>query len=618
MKNFVTVGMAGHVDHGKSQLCRALCGMETDRLKEEKARGMTIELAFAPLALPSGLRAALVDVPGHERFVKTMLAGACGVDIALLLIDAREGVMPQTREHLDILRLLQVKNVITVLSKCDLLDDVSLREAEEKARAFLQTTPFAEAPLLAVSAKTGLGLPALLAAIDALAAALPEREALGAARLPIDRVFSLSGSGTIVTGALWSGVLSCGGDWELLGDKGVRKVRIRSLQVHGEKAERALAGQRVAAALPGVAKDSLRRGFCLCSPGLLRPGQLFEVSLTVLPQAAPLSNRQRVQVFHAASHVPGEVRFSSQAADNGEPVAARLYTEKPLFALAGDRFVLRAFSPARTVAGGVILGPAPEGGKRRSAQSSRLLGLDLRTAEEAALAAGLDLACAAEELRLLEERGEALGLTEKGAEYYFPAEWPPRAVEMIAQHHREHPLSPGLPMEELKNRLFPQLTRQRYQLLLRHWRDEGRLRLTEARLSLPGFTPAPDARQRESAAKIEAFLARSGLEPVAWPRLLQELGLRPGEAAELLPWLTQRVMLRLSGGLVAGRAAQEQAWEKMAAHLARNGSVTVGAARDLLGVSRRVALLYLEFWEENRLLLRRGDERVLWPAEQKP
>ncbi|MCL2678391.1 MAG: SelB C-terminal domain-containing protein, partial [Clostridiales bacterium] len=436
-------------------------------------------------------------------------------------------------------------------------------------------------------------------------AALPERRAEGPARLPVDRIFSLPGHGVVIAGTLWSGVLECGGPWDVLGEGAMRTVRIRSLQVFGEKVERAQAGQRVAAVLPGLAKDSLRRGFCLCSPGLLSPCSRFEVSLTLLPQAAPLKNRQRVFVHHAASHVPGEVRFCGQ---EGDAPTARLYTERPLFALPGDSFVLRAFSPAQTLAGGVILSPAREG---RGASSPRFPDPELWTAQETALAAGLDIASAVAELRLLQERGQAACLTEKGIEYYFPAEWAGRAAEIIAQYHRERPLSPGLPIEELKSRLFPLLTYQRYQMLLRHWREEGRLLLAEARLSLPGFRPAPDAKQREAAAKMEAFLAQSGLEPLPWARLLQETGLRQSEAAELLTWLSQGVLLRLPGGLAAGRAAQELAWEKLAAYLAQNGSVTIGAARDLLGVSRRVALLYLEFWEEKRLLLRRGDERVL-------
>src|SRR5215472_9204580 len=352
------VGTAGHIDHGKTALVRRLTGVDTDRLPEEKKRGISIDLGFAPLVTPAGARVGIVDVPGHERFVKNMLAGVGGVDLVLLVIAADEGVMPQTREHFSIVKLLGVERGVIALTKQDLVDDDWLKMVTRDVSALVAGSFLEQAPIVPVSAVTGVGTPELLAALDAQLSAAGARGADDPMRLPVDRVFTVEGFGTVVTGTLWRGAVRTGDVLELLPSGA--QVRVRRVQVHGETVEEALAGQRTALALHGVERDQVTRGDWLCAPGSLRPSRVLDVRFELLsdyPREWKPDTRVR---FHlGASEIIGRLLLLGTSAGGGlcagETALAQLRLEQPTVAARGDRFVIRSYSPSRTVGGGAVI-----------------------------------------------------------------------------------------------------------------------------------------------------------------------------------------------------------------------------------------------------------------------
>ncbi|MBI5709463.1 MAG: selenocysteine-specific translation elongation factor [Candidatus Eisenbacteria bacterium] len=377
------VGTAGHIDHGKTALVRRLTGVDTDRLPEEKKRGISIDLGFAPLVTPAGVHVGIVDVPGHERFVKNMLAGVGGIDLVLLVVAADEGVMPQTREHLAIVRLLGVTRGIVVLTKRDLVEDEWVAEVRRDVAALLQGTPLAGAPLVEFSAVTGAGTAELLAAMDGQLAGVAARAHGEPARLPVDRVFTVEGFGTVVTGTLWRGRIRTGDALELLPD--ARSVRVRRVQVHGETVEEARAGQRTAVALHGVERDQVERGDWLVVPGSLRPSSILDVRFELLadvPKDWPANTRVR---FHlGASEIIGRlVLLEGDAVRPGGSALAQVRLERPTVAARGDRFVVRQYSPSRTIGGGSVIEPVAQ--KRRHAEEIAALEVHERGSLEARL-----------------------------------------------------------------------------------------------------------------------------------------------------------------------------------------------------------------------------------------
>ena len=351
------VGTAGHIDHGKSALVRALTGIDPDRLPEEKRRGITIDLGFADLELDD-LRLGFVDVPGHERFIRNMLAGAHGIDLLALVIAADEGVMPQTREHFDICRLLGVRNGLVVITKKDLVDEEMLALVEDEARGLVAGSFLENEPIVAVSARTGAGLDDLKSRLSELGKQVPPRSLDFTMRLPIDRAFSMKGFGSVVTGTLISGKITEGDELELLPSK--VNVRVRGLQVHNKPVHEALAGQRTAVNLAGIDTAQIQRGMVLAAPARLRPAQMIDVWIDVLPGASRgVRSRSRVRFHIGAAEVLGRVRVleSSSEIAPGKGGRAQLRLEAPVVAVHGDRFILRSYSPAETIAGGVIIDP---------------------------------------------------------------------------------------------------------------------------------------------------------------------------------------------------------------------------------------------------------------------
>jgi selenocysteine-specific elongation factor len=546
----LTVGTAGHIDHGKTWLVRALTGKDTDRLPEERARGISIELGYAPLELPDGRQLSLIDVPGHERFVRTMVAGATGIDLFLLVIDAREGARAQTHEHLAILRLLGVERGVVAVTKADAVDAETLELALEVAR---ELVPGAE--VVAVSAKTGLGLDDLRASLSAVSNLVAQSHKVGPARLYVDRVFSLRGAGTIVTGTLWSGNVGTGD--ELVVEPRGQEVRVRNVQVHDEDLERADAGQRVALNLSGVGVDELRRGDALVAPNAFAKSYRVDVALEEL-QATP----RAVTVHHGTAQIPARVVRADER-------HAQLRLAAPIVAARGDRFVLRAET---TVGGGTILDPAPP----RHIDAARIA-----DAESGDAAAFVHEPIRRRELQL---RGlDAANLRSADGWVFSDAWLDDLKRELGDRIATADPLDPGVPPPAAPwaDAVVPLLGLER----------------RGAKLYAPGAT-AELAGREEQADRLLASLV--GYEPVAVEDDVLARHLE-GEGR----------LVRVGNGLVLGRDAYDRARAAVVDECAREGSITLARFRDLLGSSRRPAQLLLERFDADGLTRRVGDARVL-------
>jgi selenocysteine-specific elongation factor len=558
----LTVGTAGHIDHGKTWLVRALTGKDTDRLPEEQARGISIDLGYAPLELPDGRRMSLVDVPGHERFVRTMIAGATGIDVFLLVIDAQEGARPQTLEHLAVLRLLGVEHGVVAITKADAVDEETLALAVAEGQ---ELVPGAE--VVAVSAKTGAGLDELRAALARLP--VSERDAAGATRLYVDRAFTLKGIGTVATGTLWSGTIAAGD--ELRAEPSGRTVRVRSVQVHDTPVERAEAGQRVAVNLPAVERRDLARGDTLVEPGHYPVSYRLDVLLTEL---APIPAA-------VTAHL-GTQAVAARVVRDGDYAQLRL--GRRVVATRGDHVILRTET---TVGGGVVLDPSPPRGLDRE----RLTLLEHGSPEEIvrmlvrAPVSRADLA--ARGVLGAEELARGLAAMRSVGDYYFADEWLEelsRSVhERLAARTTASPIDPGIPVAEL----LPNEPWSAGLLALLDVERRG------AKAYLPGATAALGA-HADAAAEIEAELAA------------QEIARVPD--ATLAAFLEQQGTLRRVGD---GFAVSTALYERGREALGSLDPITLAAFRDALGVGRRTAQLLLERYDADGLTLRRGDIRLL-------
>jgi selenocysteine-specific elongation factor len=548
----LTVGTAGHIDHGKTWLVRALTGKDTDRLPEEKARGISIDLGYAPLELPDGRRLSLVDVPGHERFVRTMIAGATGIDLFLLVIDAAEGTRPQTHEHLAIIRLLGIDQGVVAVTKSDAVDGETLELALEEAR---ELVPGAAA--VAVSAKTGTGLDELRAALAAAADRVEAEPENRPARLHVDRVFTLRGIGTVATGTLWSG--SIGGGDELRAEPGGRPVRVRSVQVHDRPVERALAGQRVAVSIPGVERTQLRRGQALIEPGTYPVSYRLDVALEELE---PIRDGARLHVHHGTAEIPAVVRLIGDH-------AAQLRLSSPAVAARGDRVVLRGET---TVGGGRVLDPSPP----RHSSAERI-----ERIERGDVAATIYGPVRRAELRHVLD-GDPDGVERAGEWVFSPAWLAELRDELDRRLDDADPLDPGVhaPAEPWAPAVVPLLG----------FETRG------AKLYRPGATASLGAR----AAAASELEARLGLEPVKVddPRLALFLE-------------QQGRLVRLGEDMAVSPEAYEQARRALVAECEAAGRITLARFRDLLGIGRRAAQLFLERLDADGVTRRIGDERIL-------
>lgn len=622
------IGTAGHVDHGKSTLVTALTGINPDRLKEEREREMTIDLGFAWLTLPDGEPISIVDVPGHEDFIKNMLAGVGGIGAALLVVASDEGVMPQTREHVSILDLLQVKTGVVALTKIDLVEDPEwLALVREEIREFLDGTTLAGAPIIPVSARSGEGIEELVNALQETLEQGPPRADRGQPRLPIDRVFTITGFGTIVTGTLIDGTLRVGQEVEVLPK--VLSSRIRGLQTHKQRVDVAAPGSRVAINLVGVQVSDLERGDVVATPGTFHPTQLFDARLQLLGDALrPLPHNAGVDLFVGASQAQARLRLlDSQLLEPGQTGWAQIKTASPIVVAARDRFIIRQPSPSATLGGGFVVDPHPRGRHKRFRPEvfERLETLAHGTPEEILLQslerlgpspasallrqASLPHETAGQALENLERQGQvfslvpdqpASGLVSRGQWSSLTA----RIRSLLEAYHAQHPLRVGMPREELKSRL--RLEARIYANALQRATAEGIVKATDSAVYLPGHQPRFTLEHEQ---RIRSLMARFAQHPYAPPGVGEaEAEVGPEVLAALIE---QGRLIRLSDTVLLRRDTYQHMLETVVERLRRGERVTVAAVRDLFGTSRKYALAFLEHLDRERITRRVGDERVL-------
>ncbi|HHW42310.1 selenocysteine-specific translation elongation factor [Desulfofundulus thermobenzoicus] len=632
MDNLI-IGTAGHVDHGKTMLVKALTGVDTDRLKEEKERGISIELGFAPLTLPGGRRAGIVDVPGHERFIKNMLAGVGGIDLVLLVIAADEGVMPQTKEHMDIINLLQVERGVVVLTKIDLVDEEWLALVREEVAGFLKGTTLEGAPVVEVSTITGQGLDELVRTIDRVAAEVRPKPATGQVRLPVDRVFSVTGFGTVATGTLWSGVMKTGDLLDIM-PAGI-STRIRSLQVHGARVEEARAGQRVAVNLTGVEVEDVPRGSVLAAPGSLLPSHRLDVRLLLIPETRPLKHRARVRLHLGTAEILARVvLLDRDELSPGEKTLAQLELEEPAVAARGDRFVIRSYSPMHTIGGGSVIDPVARKHRRMREEVIRSLltrekgtpeellfqQLDSRpalfTAAELARAAGLSEDEAGKALSSLSAGGKMREIPAEKQSYFVSrrvyGEWGEAVRQLLQDYHREFPLREGFPKEELRSRKFPQLNSKQLQFILAAMEKDGLVRVHAQDVSLPDFSPRPGPAQERQVNGLLQLYRESGYQPPSWSEACRQVGLTGPQAGEILQYLLrQGALIRVSDEILFHPVPLQDLRKSLVDFLQEREGISVGEARDLWQTSRKYALPLLEYFDRERVTRRVGDKRVL-------
>jgi selenocysteine-specific elongation factor len=643
------IGTAGHVDHGKSTLVQALTGIDPDRLVEEKERGMTIDLGFAWLQLPSGREVSIVDVPGHESFIKNMLAGVGGIDAALLVIAADEGIMPQTREHLAILDLLRVSQGIVVLTKADLVDDDWLELVREEVATYLKPTTLNGSAIIPVSAYTGQGLPELLTALDNLLNMSAGRKDIARPRLPIDRVFSLTGFGTIVTGTLLDGVLKVGQDVVIL-PQGL-KTRVRGLQTHKQQVERTPPGSRVAVNLANVARSDLARGNVVALPGQLRTTLLFDARLQLLPDAPyPLLHNTSVDLFVDAQEISTRVRLlDKDELLPGQSAWVQFRLSRAAVVARRDRFIVRIPSPSTTIGGGEVVDVTPRYHRRHqtlvlealerlehgTADELVLAALDRRdrarmasnathgligyTLEEVQIQSNLAYDVTQQTLESLLSEGRVCRI---GVYWFAQTVWDTLAVEalrLVDDYHRQHPLRNGLSKEEWRARLH--LTTKMAADVFSSLQGSGSLEMVEL-ITEPGDAPLavrasgliriPDFRprftaeqQRQVAQLLDVYRASPYTPPVRSDAEAR------ADAEVVNALIEQGQLVKLGDGVLFLRATYTDALARLVAFMREHEHMTVAEARDALGTTRKYILPLLEHMDALHMTQRRGDERIL-------
>jgi selenocysteine-specific elongation factor len=631
------IGTAGHVDHGKSTLVEALTGIHPDRLKEEREREMTIDLGFAWLTLPDGEEVGIVDVPGHRDFIENMLAGVGGIDAALFVVAADEGVMPQTREHLAILDLLQVQGGVVALTKVDLVPDRDwLVLVEDDLRQALAGTVLADAPLVPVSARTREGLPGLLAALQACLSGRPPRLDLGRPRLPIDRVFTIAGFGTVVTGTLGDGALRLGEEVEIL--PGGLRARVRGLQTHKRKEEVAVPGSRTAVNLSGVNVEQVRRGQVVARPGVYRATRRLDVRFRLLPDVAqPLKHNMELKLYLGSAEVVARLRLLGvDELRPGESGWLQLETEDEVVAVRGDHYILRRPSPGETLGGGIVIDPFPlyrhkrfsaetlqalaalERGTPADVLEQALQSLGLAPLREALKRAGLGNAAAETAAAELRNTGRMVVL-EESAEELSPEGWvasrgywdqlTSRAIQEVESYHKVYPLRGGIPREELKSRL--KLPPRPFALAMHRWAVAQSLCESQRQdgtplVCRPGHVIRYNPEQQR---RVERLLGRFSLAPYS-PPSVKESQAEVGE--EVYTALVENGdLVQVAPEVVFNRTGYEGMVAEIRQLLARQGTLTAAQVRDHFNTSRKYALALLEHLDAQGITVRDGDLRRL-------
>jgi len=633
MKSII-VGTAGHIDHGKTSLVKALTGIDADRLEEEKRRGITIDIGFAHFELnaPDGsrIRVGFVDVPGHERFVRNMLAGVGGIDLVLLVIAADEGIKPQTREHFDICRLLAIRRGITVLTKSDAVDAETLEvvrlEIEDYVRgSFLDTTVDpAYSPMVAVSSLTGAGLDELKSALARVASEVTAKDSAALARLPIDRVFTMKGFGTVVTGTLVAGTIRKEDELEVLPAR--KRVRVRGVQVHGSSAEAAFAGQRAALNLAGLSTEDLARGMTLATAGTFHSASRVDALLSLLPSAKPLKDGARVH-FHAyTSQTIAEARlYETKQMKPGEEAYAQLKFAEPMLLLPEDRFIVRQFSPVVTIGGGVVLDASPLTRRQRAENVLAFLKIMHVGSREQVLAArvarrgadGLRLDEVPGEMNIRREEAARLAAT-AGLVWCNPVLIAPAAfadvktalVQALNKFHDANPLVAGMSKEEMRD--LVSLGPEVFDAVLGKLAEEKKLEAVGELVHLPSRGVVMKDEEAESKTIIEQAFASAGLRVPSLKEVLAGLKVDRIRAQKIVTLLLRdRVLIKISEDLVFHQSALTDLRQRIAALKTIAPKMDVARFKDMTGVSRKYAIPLLEYLDRERVTRRVGDERLI-------
>jgi len=627
----VVVGTAGHIDHGKTSLVKALTGTDTDRLPEEKARGITIDLGFAFLEEPGGLTIEIVDVPGHERFVKNMLAGVGGIDLAMLVIAADEGVMPQTREHLAICSLLRIKAGLIALTKADLVEPDWLELVREDVAGAVRGTFLDSAPIVPVSSKTGQGIDDLRAALRSLAASVPQRDTDELPRLPIDRVFTVRGFGTVVTGTLTAGTLAADERVEVYPKRA--EAKIRGLQAHGHPVSSARAGQRTAINLQGVERAAVTRGDVVGLPGTLVPSTLVDGTLELLPDAPrPVKTRTRVRFHVGTSEIMARVLLLDRVElAPGDTAFARFRLEAPLVARPGDRFVVRSYSPILTIGGGTLLDVDPPRFRRKGPALVAHLELLQTGSPEGVLeehirhvgSGGVRLAALSgrvpfgpERLRALLESLQAAGrVISVDRDWFIHPDSFARlrglVVDELSAFHRANPLKPGMSREELRNRAGAADERV-FAFLLSSLGAEGVVATERDKARLASHAVRLSPEQQRVVDALEAEFSRAEAAPPSAADALGRAGVAGDEEHELFQVLVQSgKLVRVKDSLFFHARALDSIQTKLVTFLRERKEIGPSDIKDLLGISRKYAIPLLEFFDQRRVTARVGERRIL-------
>ena len=632
----LVVGTAGHIDHGKSSLIKALTGTDPDRLAEEKSRGITIELGFAQLQLPSGRSMGVVDVPGHEKFVRQMVAGATGIDVVLLVVAADDGIMPQTREHLAIIDLLGIERGVVAITKTDVADSDWVGLVREEVEALLAGTSIQGAPIVPVSAQTGAGLDDLLRELDGIADAAPSRQAALPMRLPVDRVFTISGAGTVVTGTMWSGTAAKDDPVEVY--PGGRTGRLRGVQVHSESVTKAQAGQRVALNIAGLDTDDISRGDVIAAPGSLTVTDRFDARLTYLGfpgSDKPLESGTRMHVHHGTREVLGRVLFmDAEELTPGSSGLVQIRLEEPLAPRYGDRFIVRSYSPVYTVGGGVVLDVLPPRRTRLRDHERELLEALLAgdlsaaslgllaarampmTSAEVANALGVPRAGVADELN----RAAGLERLKVGAEAYFvTGEAIESLIESIGREleafHAADPKATGMAAAALRDKVDRRLGPKVFEAVLERAVAAGVAAVDGGAVRHPTAAVSALADLESAIAAFGPIIEKAGHAPPGIQELAAQAGVDLQVARKALTkMVADGSVVRLGNELHFSAAAVQAIKERLVPYLQEHGAATTSELREALGSTRKYIIPLLEYFDAQGLTRREGDTRVLRKA----
>lgn len=633
MKHLI-LGTAGHIDHGKTSLVRALTGIDTDRLKEEKERGITIELGFAHLELPGDIQFGIVDVPGHERFVRTMVAGVGGMDLVMLVIAADEGVMPQTREHLEICQLLGVKKGLVALTKCDMVEEEWRDMVAEEVREYLAGSFLDGAPIVPVSARTAAGLQDLTAALASLAAEVDERSADGPFRLPVDRVFSVAGFGTVVTGTLLSGEIGTGDDVEIL-PSGLT-TRVRSVQSHGKRADKSSAGQRVAVNLQGVDQSDVMRGNVVVPRGAFRTTRAVDARFTYLASAPrELRHRSTLRLHSATYEVPAQIiLLDRDVLQPGDSAFVQLRLKSQVLLLPGDLFILRSSSPQITVGGGQVLDPAPPRRRRRSAQALELIhslqdgedGERIRlltqesllsgiTREELVIRSGLTAKRTDAALTALLSGGSIVQMVRDPRIFLSQESFGALKENLRAGlegYLRENPMKEGIGKEELKFHIPRRSDSRFFGPVLSALEKEGKALVDRDLVKIPGRRVADDKAGADLLKAVEEMLRKAGMEPPTLKEMMQELRVGEKELMEHINLLVRNErLIKVKNDLFYAPGSVAEIRDRLRRYLEEKGEITPPEFREITGLSRKFMVPLLEYFDQEKLTIRVGDKRLL-------